>query len=189
MKSTTFSRRIFIGSSLCVVSANVFATSSNKKLNLVEVQNDGQFFTAHELTILTDVAELMIPRTATPGATDAKVVPVLDGMMLTWAGTQTKSQFRSWIKQLDSVAREVSGKPYLKLPASEREALLVQLDKDAFDNKTSDISKNYRPLKKVIFHIYYSSEEANPDFRLIPGGYKGCLTSKELAEILERGYL
>lgn len=189
MNQTHISRRVFIGSTMCMVSAQLLATELSENLELRKVIKDGQFFTADELTILADVAELMIPRTATPGATDAQVAPVIDGMMVSWAGDGTKKQFRNCVHQINDLARSSYASSYEVLPFAKRQTLIQQLDKTAFENKATEHSANYRRLKEIVFHVFYSSKEANPDYRLIPGGYRGCLSKEELDEINTRGYL
>ncbi|MBU2883533.1 gluconate 2-dehydrogenase subunit 3 family protein [Psychrosphaera sp. B3R10] len=181
------SRRIFIGSSLLVVSAPLLAGISNPTNALFEVTNDGQFFTAEDMTTLVDVAEIMIPETDTPGATDAQVIPVLDGMMITWAGKETKHQFRILISQIEKLAEDTFSAPYKQLPFVDRLSLVKLMDSRAFADANTPLSKRYRKLKEMIFQIYYSSKEANPDFMLIPGAYRGCVTEKDIKRFQAQG--
>ncbi|MGJ8691421.1 MAG: gluconate 2-dehydrogenase subunit 3 family protein [Thalassotalea sp.] len=189
MLDLKITRRVFIGATACVVSVSLFGKVHNKVRNIDEIIKDGRFFTAEELTVLTDVAEIMIPKTTTVGATDVYVVPVLDELMITWAGATTKVQYRNAIQQIQTIAQNTYSEKYNNVALNQRQALIEQLDKTAFANKQSELSVNYRRLKEMIFHIYYTSEPANPDFVLIPGGYRGCLTKTELNEIKARGYL
>lgn len=151
--------------------------------------DNGKFFSASELTILTDVAEIMIPKTDTPGATDVNVSSVLDGLMVTWAGQKTKQQYRHIISQIDALAKITYQDIYSNLALNNRQELLVELDKTAFTNQKTKLSRSYRKLKEMIFHVYYTSEQTNPDFVLIPGGYKGDISQQELNAIQTRGYL
>ncbi|MGJ8679921.1 gluconate 2-dehydrogenase subunit 3 family protein [Paraglaciecola sp.] len=166
-----------------LVSAPIFSKALSQDNQLLVITENGQFYSANELTILSDVAEIMIPKTSTPGATDAHVIPVLDGLMLTWAGTQTKQQFRTCIKQIMSLSKETYGTDYVQLPHNLRLQLIEQLDITAFKNKKTTLSKNYRKLKEIIFHVFYTSEEANPNFVLIPGKYYGNLSKNQLEKV------
>ena len=142
MSHLTISRRVFIGSIAYLVTAPTLAFVPFAKVSdsALPVTTDGQFFTASELTILADIAEFMIPKTVTPGATDAHVIAVLDAMMF-----------------------------------------IAELDKQAFQHPDTQISMHYRKFKDIVFHIYYTSKEANPDYQLIPGTYKGCVSADELS--------
>ncbi|KMT64849.1 gluconate 2-dehydrogenase subunit 3 family protein [Catenovulum maritimum] len=189
MSEIKISRRVLIGSMAYLVTACALPTSEIKSIQLQKVKLDGQYFNAQQLTLLTDVAEIMIPKTNTPGATDANVIAVLDAMMLTWAGKKTKQQFNFCINQISQIAKNTFSAYYTEITLSDRRALIEQLDANSFAQTDTELSASYRKLKKIIFHIFYTSEEANPDFILVPGGYKGSLTKTELDEINKRGYL
>jgi hypothetical protein len=179
MLNPKITRRIFIGACAFVVTAPVFAYRTNEQTGVLETTQQGQFFNSNELTMLNDVAEIMIPKTTTPGAIDANVILVLDGLMLTWANDVTKLQYKTLLIQLEKLAMDTFKQAYLLSAKSDRIALITELDKRAFANQTTDLSKNYRKLKELVFHIYYTSEEANPDYVLIPGTYKGCVSLAE----------
>jgi hypothetical protein len=179
MLNPQITRRVFIGACAFVVTAPVFAFKTNQQTGVRETTQQGQFFNAKEMTMLNDVAEIMIPKTTTPGAIDAHVISVLDGLMLTWANDATKLQYKTLVNQLDKLAIDTFKQAYLLSDKSDRVALITELDKRAFANQTTELSKNYRKFKELVFHIYYTSEEANPDYVLIPGTYKGCVSLAE----------
>ena len=157
--------------------------------NLLQVTTDGQFFSAHELTLLTDIAELMIPRTDTPGAADANVAAVLDGMMLSWAGADTREQFQRALKIFETEAQSRHEKPYSSLLPEKRLKLLIDIDKNAFSKNTNEASWDYRKLKELVFLIYYSSEEAGETYVPLPGEYYGNLTFEAHQALMsERAY-
>lgn len=187
MLNKVISRRLFIGATTLVVAAPLLSAGINKKLALLEVEKDGQFFTAKELTLLSDVAEIMIPRTTTPGAYDAHVAIVLDALMISWAGKKTKKQFQTVLQQINTLAQNTLATDYIALPKANRVALIEELDKSSFSKKKTTLSVNYRRLKEMIFHLYYTSEEANPDFVLIPGQYQGNLTKAQYAMLTNEG--
>jgi len=187
MKSSHITRRVFIGSSVCVVSIEVLDTEAKKANELLKVLGDGQFFSARELTVLVDITEIMIPKTLTPGAIDAQVAVVVDGMMVTWAGEKTKAQFVSCLKSVQELSMSSYGQSYESLAHQKRLALINHLDKAAFNNKLTPFYEGYRKLKEIVFHVYYSSKEANWDYKLIPGVYRGCVTKKQLVELLDVG--
>lgn len=186
MLEKKITRRVFLGTTAFVVSAPILANlpASESKIGLQKILEAGQFFDANELTILNDVAEIMIPKTDTPGATDAHVIEVLDALMLTWAGSETKARFKSLIKQLEKLAVDTFSSSFDESSQQERVSLVTELDKRAFANRSTELSVSYRKLKETIFHIYYTSEEANPDYLLIPGSYKGCLTKAEYEQMV-----
>lgn len=184
MLNTKITRRVFIGTSTFVITASLFACAENKSTGVMKISEKGQFFDAKQLTLLHDIAEIMIPKTSTPGATDAHVIPVLDALMLTWASEDTKQKYTNIVKQVEQLALNTYKTAYLDSLLEERKTLLTELDKRAFANKSSDLSQNYRKLKEMIFHVYYTSKEANPDYLPIPGTYKGCLSKEDYDQLV-----
>lgn len=180
MSKVNISRRLFIGASVYFVATPVWASIFNTTNSLSVYSQSGRFFTARELTILTDVAEIMIPRTELPGALDANVIGVLDALMLSWAGKETKQRYTFIVKQIDLIAQSSFKVKYQCASKSDRESLLIELDKQAFTERETELSKSYRKLKEMIFHIFYTSEEANPNFMLVPGTYKGEITKNKM---------
>lgn len=184
-----FSRRLFLEGIVVSVSALHFSACRLAETNLPKISTDGQFFSAHELTLLTDIAELMIPRTDTPGATDADVAAVLDGMMLSWAGQGTRQQLQRALKLFETEAQSRHEKPYSSLLPKQRLELLVDVDTKAFSKTPDEASRDYRKLKELIFLIYYSSEEAGENFVPLPGEYHGNLTAEAYEALMsERAY-
>ena len=175
--------------SLVTIAALQLAGCHQANSHIFEITTNGQFFSAHELTLLTDIAELMIPRTETPGATDASVAAVLDGMMLSWAGQDTRKQFKRALKTLAKSAQQIHKKPYTSLRPKQRFELLSNIDKTAFSKTPNEASKDYRKLKELVFLIYYSSEEAGENYVPLPGEYYGNLTFEAYEDLMhERAY-
>ena len=187
MAEVSISRRVFIGASAFLVTVPLVGCIFDAEKEILTAVDQGKYFSASDMTLLMDVAEIMIPKTGTPGATDAHVIPVLDGLMLTWAGTETKKQYKYVIQQIDALAKSSFGSSYKSLDKPTRTALVTELDKTAFANKKSDLSESYRKLKEIIFHVYYTSEEANPNFMLIPGTYRGCVTKADIDRFNAQG--
>lgn len=193
MLEKKITRRVFLGTSVFVVSAPILAKLPSseselgpQKIGLQKVTQAGQFFDAEQLTTLADIADIMIPKTDTPGASEAHVIPVLDALMLTWAGSETKQRYLNLLKQVDQLSVETYGSTYQKSSHAKRVALITQLDQRAFTNKSSELSINYRKFKEIVFHVYYTSEEANPDYILMPGSYKGCLSKDEYQAMVDK---
>ena len=189
MRQTYFTRRFLLQGSLVTIAALQLSGCHQAGSEIFEITSDGQFFSADELTRLTDIAELMIPRTDTPGATDAKVAAVLDGMMLSWASEETREHFQSALKTFETKALAVYKKTYTSLLAEQRLELLINMDEAAFSKNPDEDLRHYKKLKELVFLIYYSSEEAGGHYVPLPGEYYGNLTAEAYeALVSERSY-
>lgn len=185
MNELKFTRRFMLGGALVTVTALHLTGCSAPDTGVTRIDQRGQFFTADELTLLNDVAEIMIPRTDTPGAADAEVAAVVDGLMLTWAIEPTRQQFRRALAAFDTKAKSDFGKGYVKLMPEDRLSLVTALDVAAFSETPPDNADDYKRLKELIFRVFYTSEEGSADHVPIPGGYYGNLTLEEYQDLME----
>lgn len=140
----------------------------------------GRFFTASEMASLAAVAETMIPATTTPGAMDANVHGVIDGLMLDWALPSSQAQFRAALAHIDRTAGP-AGFPGLMV--AERLTLLTRIDTDAFLGQGPE-HQAYRRLKQLIYLAYFTSKGADPDYVLVPGAYHGDLSQAQLRDLV-----
>lgn len=187
MGSPRLTRRFVLGGSAVLLTALGISGCTQEDNQLLTVAEDGKFFGAGELTILQDVTEIMIPKTATPGAIDAQVASFVDAMMETWAGTNTKASFKNLLVSINARAVETYEKPYVKLSLEDRTTLIEAIDTAAFQKATREEGADYRHFKELVFHIFYTSEEASRDYVPIPGMYKGNLTLEEYEELMDGG--
>lgn len=141
----------------------------------------GRFFTAAEMALLTEVAEIMIPATDTPGARQANVHGVVDGLMVDWALPSTQAQFRATLTAID----RRGPRPFLALPAAERAGLLTAIDAAAFMGSNSTAGQGWRRLKQLIWYAYFTSQGADPDYVAVPGDYRGDLSGPEYRRLVE----
>lgn len=137
-------------------------------------------------TILLDVADLMIPRTDTPGAGDTGTVLYLDQLMDHWASAASRAEILGFPAQLDGHARESVGRAFRSLSRQARFRLLEDMDQASFAvGERPGFSAAYRTLKRLVFHIHYTSEAANPDYVAVPGQYLGDVSAAELRALVD----
>lgn len=180
-------RRFFLGGSAVVITAAGISGCRQENNGLLTVHEGGKFFNAQQLTLLQDVSEIMIPRTDSPGAIDAQVASFADAMMLTWASEDTQKQFLGFLSALNTRAMAQFNKPYTKLATLERTALIEEIDTEAFSDAPSEISADYKRVKSLVFHLFYSSEQGSKDYVPIPGQYNGNLTLDEYENLMNEG--
>lgn len=178
-------RRVLLSGTVLTITAASLTGCASTDVNIFQINQDGQFFTSRELTVLSDVAEIMIPRTDTPGAIDAQVATVIDSLMMTWAGDQTKGWFKDIIKYFDELSLVKHSKKFDEIPLVLRSALIEKLDADAFSDVSLPQKDAYKHLKYIVFRAYYTSEEASHTHVSIPGLYNGNLTLDEYDTLMK----
>ena len=124
-----------------------------------------RFFTPLQFAALSEYAEIVIPRTATPGAKDAGVPQSMDSLMRNWASRERQAQFRTLLNT-------VVDSGFLKLKPADRKEWARRFDAEQLTSK----APTYTKFKELLLTTYYLSEEgATKELRyeLIPGKYEG----------------
>ena len=84
--------------------------------------------TSQELRTVEVLAECIIPRTDTPGATDAQVARFVEVMMTDWYPAADAERFQQGIAAFEAGVRTRSGRLFADLPPAQQVQLAQQLD-------------------------------------------------------------
>lgn len=96
--------------------------------------------TAAELATVAAIAECIIPRTDTPGASDAGVAAFIDLMLGEWYPAQDLARVREALNLLDGHGQAVSGQPFVRLPRERQVAIVTAFENDVALLRRSDPS-------------------------------------------------
>jgi len=145
----------------------------------------------HQNQTVVAIAEMIIPKTATPGATDARVNEFIDLILTDWCATDEKQTFLDGLADVDARSQKKFRKDFVDCAPDQQQEILKDLDssltsslKDSADPvRRKRISKP--PEKSFFFMIkqltlvgYYTSEVGFEDElheEIIPSDHAGCL--------------
>lgn len=135
-----------------------------------------KFFTPSQTALITALADTFIPKTDTPGAVEAGVVPRFDAMIGHWASAETKASVVASLAAVDKMALEADKKTFAALTPARRKELLLAYDKTALKpvppkTKLSGLAAlmgaansvadpGYSRIKDLLIGLHYSSEAA-----------------------------
>lgn len=122
--------------------------------------------------LLSAVCDTLIPRTDTPGAVQAKVPAVVDGLLRDWANPEHRAQHLAALKAIDAAARAKTGKPFALLTPAARHTFLTGYDVEHFS------TPEYYKLKDLLVTAYYMSEPgATVELRYehVPGAWESSI--------------
>jgi hypothetical protein len=136
--------------------------------------------TAAEYQIVVSAAERIIPRTATPGATDARVADFIDVMLADWYDPPDRARFKAGLRELDQSAVRVTSRTFVLASEREQIELLETLDRELSvrrqAKKTGADDHWFAVLKHLTIWGYYTSRPGIVDelrVQLVPGRYDG----------------
>lgn len=133
----------------------------------------GGALSADDARTVAAIAEQIIPRTETPGATDAGVAAFVSLMLADWYPASEGERFRTGLAQFEAESTRELGSAFADAPAARQAALVGALDSDVSALRRSDAGAAnahwFGMLKFLTVWGYCTSEVAMKDvFHAVP---------------------
>ncbi len=167
-----------------IVGAEVFLSGCKSSSSDVLVAGyEEPVFSAHDISFLDEVAETILPKTATPGAKDAKVGEFMTVIVKDCYEPNEQKTFMNGMKKLDEASKKKNNKSFMDSSPEQRHDLLVALDKEAKEYQTLKRPTHYfRMMKELTLWGYFTSEVGATQalrYVAVPGKYEGCIDYKK----------
>ncbi len=150
---------------------------------------------AHQFATVQTMAEMIIPRTDTPGATDAKATEFIDLILTEWYGDDERNKFLRGVDDVDTRGGKLFGKTFVDCSTEQQADILQALGAELLEEDTvrqSNLRTRgwmprgtdsfYAMLRRLTMIAYYTSEAGDTlelKFEMIPGRYEGCISADE----------
>lgn len=155
--------------------------------------------TPAQARVLDVVAELIVPKTDTPGAREAGVPAFVDRAVGTYSSPAEARAIRAGLDRMDADARAAHGADFVALTPEQQAALLTRYDAEARpsrgapaavgrgDTETGLSNRSAAPppgpaffpiLKELVTVGYFTSRPGATKavrYDPVPGAYKGCV--------------
>lgn len=151
-------------------------------------KGEGKTFTPDEKKMVHSIADVIIPRTDTPGAVDAGVPAFIVMMMQECYPIKDQNTFHNGLSAYNKWCKKKYGKSFLALSPEKQEKAVSALDKAVLgngdnngDNKDKSLSF-YRTLKELTLLGFFTSKPGATEtlrYVQVPGRYDGCVPYKE----------
>jgi hypothetical protein len=154
------------------------------------------FFTEGQAQLISELSEIIIPKTSTPGAKDAGVPAFIDSMLKEVYSKEAKDSFLKGLTEFDEDAKKTYGDSFAECKPEDRVAH-VKKHHDAaltgFDKGLSGgwwgSSSGEKPfilkVKELTILGFFSSEPGATQvlkYEPVPGPYKGCVPYAEVGK-------
>jgi hypothetical protein len=189
-----------LGGALSATTIGVFLDSCNPAPD----KKGADLFSAEQQELITEIADIIIPTTKTPGAKAAGVGPFISMMVKDCYPDEAQKIFVKGLEDLEERAKKESGSSFLKLSVKERGELLGKLrdetiaaqkaEKDKAEKekarpagtvKNAEKSKStpqfFAIARDLTLLGYFTSEIGATqayEYVDIPGRYDGCVDLK-----------
>jgi gluconate 2-dehydrogenase gamma chain len=145
----------------------------------------------HQYATVKAMADAIIPRTETPGATDVGAADFIDLMLTEWYDTSDRDRFLGGLGDVDALSKEMFGKNFIDGSSPQQGEILALLgekmteeaqrsrDRAAEETGSSSDSKEsfYPMLRRLTLTAYYTSEAGATQelhFEIIPDRHDEC---------------
>ncbi|SRR5579871_849922 len=144
---------------------------------------------AHQFSTVRTMAELILPRTETPGATDVGAAEFIDLLLTEWADEPDRSRFLSGVADVDARTKTLFGKDFIDCSPEQQGEILIALGAsvsgvrprhDRYLTEPAAPPAFYPMLRNWTLTAYYTSEAGATEelhFEIIPDRYQGCETA------------
>jgi len=143
------------------------------------------FLSPEQAALVADIAEVIIPRTDTPGAKDVGVPEFIDKMLHDVYPADGQQRFIAGLQAFEADAEKQFGKPYLKLAAMQRAQLIQQVHDAALQKERQDHQpdkSSRRPFilmtKELTLLGFFTSEPGATQvlqYVAVPGALHACI--------------
>ena len=162
-----------------------------------DVAFEPKFFNREQASLISELTEIIIPRTDTPGAIDAGVPMFIDRMLKEIYTKDAQDTFLKNLANFKYGARNMYGNDFLECDDSEKIAYFKKVHDDAIQSRKGAQStgwwnagvNNSKPfvleLKELTLIGFFTSEPGATkvlQYKQIPGPYRGCVPLKEVGK-------
>lgn len=165
-----------------VIGANLFLEGCTRPAS----KDVESLFKDEQIDYLGDIAETILPQTATPGAKEAGVGAFIPVMVRDCYTKEDQKTFLEGLSKLEESSQSKFGKKFQELTKEDRTALLTEIDKEAKEyaaNKKSEDPAHYFSMVKQLTLLGFFTSELGATkamrYVLIPGRYDGNVPYKK----------
>lgn len=143
-------------------------------------------FENRQISLLGDIADVILPQTATPGAKEAGVGMFIPVMVRDCYIEADQKIFVEGLAELQSASKKMFNKSFEEISVEERTALIREIDKETNEyyatKKPEDPKHYFRMIKELTLLGYFTSELGATKalrYNPIPGRYEGDIPYKK----------
>jgi gluconate 2-dehydrogenase gamma chain len=145
-----------------------------------------EFLSIDQAMLVTQVSEIIIPKTDTPGAKEAGVPGFIDQMLKDVYSKEDQERFTNGLQAFNDEANKAYGDPFIELGAEDQTAFVKKTHDEAVAAERGDNRPAKRPfilmMKELVMLGFFTSKPGATQvlqYVAVPGSYKGCIPLSE----------
>ena len=159
---------------------------------LVENSISPRTLNAHQFATIKSMAQMILPKTDTPGAADVGAVEFIDLILTEWYGDEERVIFLKGLADADARSQALFSVDFVGSPVPQQREILIELGEKMMEEAQAMESgarlrrgaramphgNFYVMLRRLILTAYFTSEAgatSGLNFEMIPGRFDGCV--------------
>ena len=141
------------------------------------------FLSPAQLDLVTAIAERILPRTDTPGATDVGVPAFVDLMLGKYSTESERQVFTAGLDEVNAASLASHAQSFVKISAAQQDAILMKI---AVASQKKD-KTFFHQIKELTVVGYFTSEIVGRTvlhYDPVPGRFQGCVPISEVGNVL-----
>jgi gluconate 2-dehydrogenase gamma chain len=145
-----------------------------------------EFLTEEQATLVSQVSDIIIPKTDTPGASDVGVPSFIDLILKDVYSKEDQERFTTGLQAFDEDAKAAHGDNFIDLDAEVQKAYVKKVHDEAIQAERNTKPAPKRPfiltMKELTMLGFFTSEVGATQvlqYDAVPGAYKGCIPLSE----------
>ena len=186
------------GIAVQLASPNLLAAVREMR-SLIRTETPLRTLNSHQNATVTAIADLIIPRTETPGAADIGVNQFVDLILTEWYIDEERDRFLKGLADVDARTQASFGHKFIECSVGQQAEIMMALDRQmtkeaeavrhdsrGYRGSPPNPDKNfYYMMRSLTLTAYYTSEKGATKelgFEVIPDRHDGCASSLEARE-------
>jgi hypothetical protein len=144
------------------------------------------FLSKEQALMVTEVAEIIIPKTETPGAKEVGVPAFIDLVLKDCFSKEDQDRFLAGLQEFDAAAKQNFGSLFMDLEPARQQEHVKKIHDAAIEVEKTTQPAPKRPfvlvMKELTMLGFFTSKAGATEvlqYDPVPGGYKSCVPLKE----------
>ncbi len=168
------------------VSAPVLAGILNGCKAQPELTYKPVFFNEDQAGLISEVAEIIIPRTDTPGAKDTGVPGFIDQILRECYKKEDQDRFMAGLKAFDEGAKSSMGDSFMGLDPAKQQEYVKKVHDEAIAAKIDPKERPFILMVKELTVVGFFTSKPGAtqvlQYEAVPGAFHGCLPLAEVGK-------
>lgn len=141
-------------------------------------------FTAHQLSMLQTIGDIIIPDTDTPGATKAGAINLMQDIFFVIEDEDGRNEFINSLTNFAAQAEKDLGMPFNTAPAETQSSYIHKVHNELFSGDVDwDAPRPFIwKMKAAVINAYFATEIGMTQvlqYQVVPGYYESCITFED----------